>query len=158
MRTSSTSPMAARIRGLRANSFAATVMLLIEFGLGMGVNLFAGLPASDRGKGFFAAFAGAVASGPVVLSVHALVGTLLLVTASVAVVRAARTGRWPLLVWAALGLLAIITAWVSGTRFVGGSDSGTSLAMALATAVALLCYATILLLYPADGPRAPTSE
>ena len=36
--------------GLRANSLAAVVMLLIEYGLGVTVNLYAHLPASDHGK------------------------------------------------------------------------------------------------------------
>src|SRR6266700_7542307 len=54
----------ASVTGLRANSFAALVMLLIEFGLGSWVNLYAHLPAADHGRGTFAAFADAIAKGP----------------------------------------------------------------------------------------------
>lgn len=39
-----------RIRGLRANALAAVVMLLIQYCLGISVNLYSTLPASDHGK------------------------------------------------------------------------------------------------------------
>ncbi len=40
---------AARMTGLRANSFAAIVILLTEYGLGVWVSLYGHLPASDHG-------------------------------------------------------------------------------------------------------------
>ena len=43
-----------------------------------------------------------------------------------------------------VALLAILVAWLSGTRFVSDMSNAASLAMALATGVALLCYTTIL--------------
>jgi hypothetical protein len=140
------------LTGLRANSFAAVVMLLIEFGLGSWVNLYARLPASDHGRGSFAAFADAVAKGPVGLSLHALLGTLLIVTAIGAVVRAALVRRPVLIALAAVALLAIVAAWLSGAKFVGDASSGASLGMAMATGIALLAYASILL----AGTRART--
>lgn len=130
--------------GLRPNSFAAVVMLLIEYGLGIWVNLYAQIPASDQGKGTFAAFGAAVAHGPVALAVHAVLGTLLLVTAVAFIIRAVLARRAAAIVIGAVALLAIIAAWVSGTRFVGDAASGASLGMAIATGVALLGYVTIL--------------
>jgi len=59
------------------------------------VNIYANLPASDHGKGMCPAFGHVVADGPVGLSLHAIVGTLLLITGITAVVRAAFT-RSPL--------------------------------------------------------------
>jgi hypothetical protein len=141
----------ARMSGLRANSFAAVVMLLIEYGLGTWVNLYGRLPASDHGRGFVAAFGGAVANGPVVLAVHALFGTLLLLTGISAVVRAAMARR---AAWTAIGtaaFVAIVVAWFSGTRFVSDTSNSASFTMAIATAVAILGYAAILLV------SAPTS-
>jgi hypothetical protein len=131
-------------RGLRPNCFAAVVMLLLEYGLGIWVNLYAKIPASDQGKGTFAAFGAAVADGPAALALHALLGTLLLVTAVTFVIRAVLARKTVTTVIGAAALLAIITAWVSGARFVGASASGASFSMATATAVALLCYAVIL--------------
>lgn len=136
------SPSPARIRGLRANALAAVVMLLIQYCLGISANLYATLPADDRGKSVLGAFGAAVGNGPVVVTLHALLGTLLLVTAVAAVVRSARlarVARVPLGL-TGVGLLAILTAWISGARFVGTGTNGASLAMALATAVAVLCY------------------
>ena len=142
------------IAGLRANSFAATVMLLIEFGLGVGVDLYAGLPASDHGKGLVAAFGASVTGGPIVLTLHALLGTLLIVTGVSVVVRASLARQPTLVAIATIALSAILVAWVSGGRFVGDMGNGTSLAMALATGVALLCYATILFITPTLQPHA----
>ena len=135
-------------RDLRTNSFAAAVMLVIEFGLGIWTNLYANLPASDHGKGMFAAFGHAVADGPVGLSLHAIVGTLLVITGISAGVRAVLT-RSPLSIsLTGVALLAILAAWSSGARFVGDMSKGPSLTMGIATGVALLCYAVMLFVPP----------
>jgi hypothetical protein len=149
-----------KVTGLRANAFAAVVMLIVEFGLGIGVNLYSTLPRADHGKGVFPAFGRAVTGGPVVLSLHALLGTLLLVAGVSVVVRAALIRRGPLTAVAGVALLAILVAWVSGTRFVGQMGNGVSLGMALATGVALLCYVMILFVVPSPGrpPNSPGRE
>jgi hypothetical protein len=131
-------------RGLRPNAFAAVVMLLLEYGLGIWVNLYAKIPASDQGKGIFAAFGAAVAHGPVGLALHALLGTLLLVTATMLVIRAVLARKAATIAIGVVALLAIITAWLSGARFTGSGADGASFAMAMATGVALLCYVAIL--------------
>ena len=139
-----------KIRGLRINSFAAVVMLMIEFGLGIGVNLYASLPASGNGKGVLGAFLSAITDGPIALTLHALLGTLLIVSAITVVVRASSVRRTPLTVIAGAGLLAVVLAWLSGARFVGSGGNGASLVMALATGLAVLCYATIVLIGALD--------
>ena len=139
------------IGGLRANSLAAVVMLVTEFALGAIVNLYATLPASDAGKTFIAAFGAAVTDGPVALTLHALVGTLLLITGISALVRASLLRGGALIAVSGVALLAILLAWLSGTRFVGDSSNEASLIMALATAVAIVCYAAIL--FGATEPR-----
>jgi hypothetical protein len=131
-------------RGLRPNSFAAVVMLLAEYGLGIWVNLYAKIPASDQGKEIFAAFGAAVADGPVGLALHALLGTLLLVTAMILVIRAALARKAATIAIGVVALLAVITAWLSGARFTGAGADGASFTMAMATGVALLCYVAIL--------------
>ena len=131
-------------RGLRPNAFSAVVMLLVEFGLGIWVNLYAKIPASDQGKGVFAAFGAAVADGPVALALHALLGTLLLAAAISLLIRAVLARKAATTVLGAVALLAIIAAWLSGARFVGDAANGASFGMAMATAVAVLCYVIIL--------------
>jgi hypothetical protein len=135
-----------RLNGLRANSLAVVVMLLIEFGLGISANLYATLPQSDHGKGMLPAFGGAVTGGPVVLALHALLGTFLLAGGIAAFVRAILIRRPALLGLTGVALLSIVVAWMSGSQFVGTMDNGASLAMALATAVSILCYVLILFL------------
>jgi hypothetical protein len=142
-------------KGLRANSLAVVIVLLIEFGLGMSVNLYATLPTSDHGKGMLPAFGGAVTGGPVVLALHALLGTFLLAGGIAALIRAFLIRRPLLLGLTGVALLSIIVAWISGSRFVGTMDNGASLAMALATAVSILCYVFILFLGGQTAETAP---
>lgn len=126
------------------NALSAAVMLLLEYGLGIWVNLYAQIPAGDRGKGVFAAFGAAVSHGPVALAVHAVLGTLLLVTALAFIVRAVLARKAAAAVIGVLTFLAVIAAWLSGTRFVGDAASGASFGMAMATGAALLGYVIIL--------------
>lgn len=139
--------------GLRTKFFAAGVMLLVEFGLGVGVNLYATLPASDHGKGLLPAFGRAVTGGQIILTLHALLGTILLITGVSAVVRAALTRQPVLMTVTGIALLAIIVAWLSGSRFVGDMANGSSLAMAIATGVTILSYALILFIVPGTTTR-----
>jgi hypothetical protein len=52
-----------------------------------------------------------------------------------------------------IALLAIIVAWLSGSRFVGDMANGSSLAMAIATGVTILSYALILFIVPGTTTR-----
>ncbi len=145
-----------RTRGIRANALAAVVMLLIQYCLGISVNLYSTLPASDHGKSLLAGFTSAVGEGPVLLSLHALLGTLLLITASAALVRSLRLAATPPIALTTVALLAIIVAWLAGSAFVGHMNNGTSLTMALGTAVAILCY-TLVIFLVGSSPPSPSS-
>jgi hypothetical protein len=152
---------AGRVRGLRANTLAGLVMLLVEYGLGIWTNLYAQLPPSGDGKATFAAFGDAVGHAPVGLALHALLGTLLIVTAVSVVVRAALVRQTPLIVIGCVALVAILAAWLSGSTFVGDAANGASFSMALATGVAILGYATILFVAvprPTVPQPAPATE
>jgi hypothetical protein len=156
---SDTAPLTTRpTAGLRANAYAAVVLLVLTYGLGMWVNLYGHLPAGDHGSGLLAGFLHALTRGPLGLSIHVVLGTLLLASAISALVRAARARRPALTVWAALGLLAVSGAWLSGTRFVGTGEELSSLSMALAAGAALLAYTTILLLTPGTTPLPPAAD
>ena len=137
---------ATRVRGLRANSFAAVVILVVEYGLGMWVNLYGQLPASDHGASIAAGFARAIYKGPVGLSVHAVLGVILIVSALTAVVRAVLVRRTALISATAVGLAAMVMAAISGSRFVGDASNSSSMGMAVATGVAVAAYALVLFL------------
>jgi hypothetical protein len=145
--------MAARARGLRANALAAVVMLLVQYGLGMWLALYAAVPAGALGKSSFGAFGSAVGDGPVALSLHAILGTLLLVTATAAVIRSARLASALAIALTSVALLAIVVAWIAGSRYVGHLTAGSSFTMALATAVALLSYALVIFVNPPHSSR-----
>jgi hypothetical protein len=144
------------VRGLRANSLAALVMLLLEYGLGIWVNLYAQLPASDNGASLPAAFGRAVADGPIGLSIHAVLGAVLIISAISAVVRSFGVRR-PVLIGAAItGLAAVVIAALSGARFVGDGADATSMSMAIAAGVAIGAYA--LMLFASAGVRAHQAQ
>jgi hypothetical protein len=137
---------AARMTGLRANSFAAIVILLTEYGLGVWVSLYGHLPASDHGASIATGFARAVSEGPAGLSIHAVLGAILVISAVTAIVRAALVRR-PVMVGAtAAGLVAIVVAALGGASFVGDGSNGASMTMAAAGGVAIGAYALVLLL------------
>lgn len=150
----SASSVRSKTTGLRANALAGLIMLLIEYGLGISANLYSTLPAADRGKTLLAGLGAAVGNGPLLVTLHALLGTLLLLTGIVAVVRATRIGRAPLVTLSGTALLATVIAWLAGSAFIGHQKAGASLAMALAAAAAMLSYA--LLLLQLDAGRRPS--
>jgi len=124
------------LEGLRRISLAALIMLVVQYGLGIILNLYIAVPASDAHAGIMQE----IASGPAMLTVHALLGLGLIGAALVLLVRAVRLDDRVIAVLAAAGLTAIGGAFASGEIFVRNGQSGASLAMALLTGVALLCY------------------
>jgi hypothetical protein len=122
---------AERLAALRGNCMGAAVLLIVQFGLGVGVNLYVALPGH---KPFFSTVFGSAA-----LAAHAVIALLLLGAAAAALVRAVRARA--AVVLASIGLAAVLTAGIAGAIFAGGSHSnGASLTMALATAVAMFSY------------------
>ena len=119
-----------RLATLRGNCMGAAVLLIVQFGLGIGLNLYVTLPA---GKSFFATVFGSAA-----LAVHAIVALALLGAAISALVRAIRARR--AVAFTSAGLAAIVAAAGAGASFAGNQSNGASFAMALATAVAMFCY------------------
>lgn len=146
--------IASRVRGLRGNALGGLVTLLIQYSLGISVNLYWTLPAADRGKSFLAALTAAIGNGPLLLTIHAVLGTVLLLTGTAATVRAVRLGARPLIALSGGALLATIVAWLAGTEFVGHPKNAASLTMALAAGAAMLCYALVIyVLGPRSWPR-----
>lgn len=141
---------ARRVAGLRTNAFAALVGLLIAFVLG--TTLYGQVPRDAQGRGVFGAFGVSIVSGPVLLILHAVVGTLIVVSAATVVVRAVILRRPVLTVLTAVALLAVLLAWFAGSVFADTLAAGAARAMEWSTAVALLLYAIVLFLrVPSDG-------
>jgi hypothetical protein len=123
-------------------NLVALILLLIQYGLGMGVNLYVTLPAAgsggrDIGKAF--------TSGPA-LAVHAVRGLLLVLMALSMIVRAVIARHRASIVTSVVGLVFIGAAAGDGVSFVHNSTNGASFGMALATGLAMLSYAIGLFL------------
>ena len=115
---------------LRGNCMGTAVLLIIQYGIGIGINLYVTVPEH---KSFLSAVFGSAT-----LATHAIVAIVLLAGAIAAVVRAIRART--AIVLTSAGLAAIAVAGIAGSSFVGNGSNGASLTMALATAVAMFCY------------------
>ncbi len=111
---------AASMAGIRRQSFAMCVLLLVQYGLGIDVNLFVTLPGRDHGAGLGAA----IANGPVAVSIHAVLGLALIVVALSTAVRAALIRHGGVIALAVAGLAALTSAAINGIRFVGTARTG----------------------------------
>jgi hypothetical protein len=127
-------------------------MLVVQFGLGIYVNLFVTVPRADHGGGF----GQAVANGPAALTVHIAVGLLLIVAAIGFLVRAVRARHAGLITAAVIGLLAMVGAAASGSTFTNTDHDNASMAMGTLALAGLLCYGISLYLLP--RPRAADSS
>ena len=110
-------------------------MLIVQFALGISVNLYVTLPAA--GHPGHASWFG---NGPL-LALHAVTGMFLVIAAVFVLVRAIMARNVTLIVTSAVGLVAILLAAFFGSGFTDKLTNGYSLGMALATAVALASYA-----------------
>jgi hypothetical protein len=136
---------------LRRGSLAALVLTVLEYGLGVYVNLYVSVPAADHGSDL----GSAIANGPAVLSVHAVTGLLLGLAGLGVLVQAVMNRHRGVIAASAFGLLALALADVAGTGYASSGDASASMAMAVLTGAALLCYAANLYLLrrpPATTP------
>jgi len=144
-----------RNRAARGWAFGLLVALLVQFGLGMYVNLFAQIPLNHPGHGASDFFAGSYHSvtwaetsphAPLILAFHGGLG-LLLVLGSLWLAVLAIRGRRAGFVWAAvLGALFILAAGFNGASFLNYNYDANSFVMALLFALAVLCYIVLLTL------------
>jgi hypothetical protein len=144
-----------QLAALRGNTFGLLAMLIVQFAIGMWVNLYATIPAKDSGSGIFGAIGKALTNPPASLATHAGLGLLIVLAAAALVVRSIVTRHIASIVVSVIGLAAIVAAALNGARFVAdGGPANASLAMALSTAVAMLSYAFGLLLLGFSRPSA----
>ena len=129
--------MESSVARLRRGSLAVLVLLVIEYAIGMYVNLYVTVPGADHGGGL----GEAIGNGPASLTLHATIGLLLGLAALGVAAQAVLIRRWALVAASVAGLLAMIFASVAGAGFTSTGDTSASMAMAVLTGVALLCYA-----------------
>jgi hypothetical protein len=126
---------AAREAGLRQASLAILIVLIAQFALGIGVNLYVSLPAAGH-PGHASWFGNGA-----LLALHAALGMFLILAAIFVLVRAIMARKVTLIITSAAGLVAILLAALFGSGFTDKLTDGYSLGMAMAFAAALACYA-----------------
>ncbi|SRR5216683_1014245 len=128
------------LNGLRRTGLGMSIVLLVQYGIGMGVNIYVKVPSVDKGSGIGRAFGKSISNGPAALSIHAALGLLLIAGAIFIVVRAVQAGHGALIVTSVVALVALLGAAISGASFVDKGQNGASLTMAILTGVTLICY------------------
>ena len=132
------------------------LLLLLQFLLGMAVNLFVTIPAHHPGSqasnyfvGVFQSVVWAISHGTLTLALHTVLG-LLLVLSSIGVLSGAiRRRRRGLIIVAALGLVGIMAAGFNGGSFLVFGKSYSSMLMSVGFAIAVAGYAVGLSLMAA---------
>jgi hypothetical protein len=130
--------VAAGLARLRRGSLAVLVLLVVEYAIGMYVNLYVTVPGADHGG----SLGRAIADGPASLSLHAVLGLLLGLGALGVAAESILIRHWGLIALSVIGTLAMIFASVAGTGFTSTGDDSASMAMSVLAGVAMLCYAT----------------
>jgi hypothetical protein len=140
-----------KIHGLRLQTFGAIVLICVQSGLGMFVNLFVAIPdhhsgsqPSDFFSGSFHSVAWATAHGAVALVIHTLLGLLLAVMVIGMVARVLSLGRGSLTTWIVLGALFTIGAGFNGASFLDYNKDVSSFIMTVLALAALLCFVMVL--------------
>jgi len=136
-----------------AVNLAACVLLLIQYLLGMVVNLYVTLPGRHPGAGAGNYFAGAasglawvIPQGPAWAAAHAAFGLALVLAAFAAVALTWRRDSRVAMVASVLGALAILGAAFNGVSFLNYGHAFSSMIMGGLWALALACYITGLYL------------
>jgi hypothetical protein len=127
----------AQAERIRMASFGALTMLILQFALGTAYNLYGTAPTASKSIDMF--------SSPL-LAIHVILGILLIVAAAVLVFRAVQAKISAVIATSVVGLVAVLGAAGAGSAFTSHGANGASLGMALATAVAMLCYAANLVI------------
>ena len=136
----------------RRTALGMGIAVVVQYALGIWVNLYVTVPARDQGGGFFAAIGRALANGPVALGIHAGLGLVLVLGSITLVVRSVLSRNRALIVLSSLFLLAVLGAASSGASFVDSGSDSASASMAMLTGVALICsLLTLFVLGSARG-------
>jgi lysylphosphatidylglycerol synthetase-like protein (DUF2156 family) len=144
-----------RSADLRDVCLTTLIALVVQFVVGMILNLYVTVPSADTHAGYIQE----MLNGPVSLTVHVLLGIVLVGAAVLLLIRAIGRGNRVLASLAATGLAAILGAFAAGETFVRNGQANASLWMAILTAVALVSYIGALnLIRVTDAATQPASN
>jgi len=135
------------------NNLVFMSVLMIQFGIGMGINLFVGISKNHPGAGASSFFSGAlhsiwwaIRSGPIALAVHTALGIAVAVHSIHNTVWNAKWGTLGSAIAAGAGAVFVWTASVNGALFLIHDRDLNSMLMAVLFGAAMLSYATVVFL------------
>ena len=148
-----------RIAGLRWSQLVVSLLLVLQYLLGMVLNLFVTVPSAHPGSqpaeyftGSVQSVAWAISDGGLWLILHASLGLLLVVAALWAIVASvrAKTARTLMI----LGGTFVLGAGFNGASFLNYDEDVSSMLMAGLLALAMSCYIVGLFLTAPKRPAA----
>ena len=132
---------------MRTGFLSAMIVLVIQFLLGIAVNLFVTIPTDHPGARPVEYFSGVVQSvtwaiihGHMLLIVHASLGLLLVLAALGLLVQAIRARVRPMIVTTAIAFVAVLAAGFNGGSFLNYNEDFSSMLMAAFFAAAVIAY------------------
>jgi hypothetical protein len=141
---------------LRRMILGAIVLVLVQTGIGMDVNLYVAVPTHHPGAqpanyltGSVHSVAWAIAHGALSLAIHASLGLALILLAIAIPVRTLKIASRSASGWTILAGALIIGAGFNGASFLDFGHDINSLIMSMLAFAALGCYAIVLFLVPA---------
>jgi hypothetical protein len=144
---------------LRRIALGAVLLVLVQAGIGMIVNLEVTIPRhhpgahpSDYLGGSFRSVGWAIGHGGVALAFHAAFGLALVVIVVGTGIYALRVERRAIPVWSIIAALLVIGAGFNGASYLDFNDNASSLVMALLALTAVGCYSVVMFLL-ADLPH-----
>ncbi len=147
------------IERVRTGYFVLLIVLLVQFVLGMAVNLFVTIPKDHPGANPPEYFSGVAQSvtwallhGSPLLVLHAALGLLLAIFSVNLLVQGIQSRSRRLLLPAIFGAIGVIVAGLNGGSFLNYNEDFSSMIMAVAFAVAVVSYLAGLYL----SPRSPS--
>ncbi len=129
---------------LNVLSLGALSLLVVEFILGMMVNLYVEFPDANQENAWH------LMNSSVPVFVHVLFGSLLVLVAIAHLISAIASRKIPLIVFSFLGSLGVIFAAISGSSFMENPTNLNSFLMSLGFVLALLSYMFVLYLCKRD--------
>jgi hypothetical protein len=134
-------------QGMRDQFLGTLIFLMIQFLLGMAVNLFVTITTNHPGANPPEYFGGVVQSvtwailhGHILLVVHASLGLLLVLNALGLLVAAIRGRQRDLITVTSFGLFGVLAAGFNGGSFLNYNQDFSSMLMAFFFAIAVVAY------------------
>jgi hypothetical protein len=150
-----------KVARLRGQVLGAVIVIALQAGFGMFVNLFVSIPKNHAGANPANYFSGstrsvvwAISHGAVALAVHVVLGLLLALMVITIVARAFSIGRASIITWSVMGAMGAIGAGFTGAGFLDFNEDVSSFFMAVLALASLLCFVIVLYL-PWGSTSAP---